>query len=116
MAETTVIFNSNLDEVLELLQPAKAKTLAEIGVVVQASAAENSPVRTGNLRRSWTVEVDEASSCVSIGVPKEELEGNYAVYVENGTSKQKAHHMLRNAVEQNKNQFPGIAETEFKNA
>ena len=118
MAGVTVEFKSNLEEVLPLIETATQKALLEIGAAVQESARKNSPVRTGALRDSWTVEIEteDKSGHVIIGVPMDELEGNYAKYVENGTSKQKAHHMLRNAVEQNKNQFPGIVEIEFKNA
>lgn len=113
---STVTFTSNLPEVLDLLQSAKAKTLTEIGIAVQGDAIDNSPVRTGALRRSWTVEVDEDNSCVTIGVPDGALDRDYAKYVELGTSKQPAQHMLRNAVESNRGNFKGITETEFKNA
>ena len=112
----TVTFTSNLQEVLDRLQSAKARTLADIGIAVQGAAIDNSPVRTGALRSSWTVEVDEDNSCVTIGVPERALERDYAKYVELGTSKQPAQHMLRNAVESNKRNFKGITESEFKNA
>lgn len=112
-----VTFNSNLDEIIDLFESAKSKCLLKIGVTVQADAASNSPVRTGALRDSWTVKVDEDDSSVSIGVPMDALDGNYAKYQELGTSRGvPARHMLRNAVEDNKNNFKQIAETEFKNA
>lgn len=112
----TVTFTSNLPEVLDRLQSAKSKALAEVGIAVQGDAIDNSPVRTGALRGSWTVEVDEDNSCVKIGVPVGDLDRDYAKYVELGTSKQPAQHMLRNAVESNKGNFRGITETVFKNA
>lgn len=112
-----VTFNSNLDEVIDLFESAKSKCLLDIGVTVQKDAASNSPVRTGALRGSWTVAVDEDDSSVTVGVPLDALDGNYAKYQELGTSRGvKPHHMLRNAVEDNKGNFKQIAETTFKNA
>lgn len=117
-----VTFNSNLDEVLHLFESAKAKTLLDIGVTVQGKAAEGSPVRTGDLRDSWTVEVDEEESYVAIGVPLKALPKgrkgeNYAKFVELGTSRgQIPRHMLRNAVNDSKDEFPNIAKINFKNA
>lgn len=112
-----VTFNSNLDEVIDLFESAKSKCLLDIGVTVQKDAASNSPVRTGALRGSWTVDVDEDDSSVSIGVPLDALDGNYAKYQELGTSRGvPARHMLRNAVEDNKGNFKQITEATFKNA
>lgn len=112
-----VTFTDNLDEVLHLFESAKSKALLDIGVTVQGAAGENSPVRTGALRSSWTVEVNEGESYVKIGVPLGALKGDYAKYQELGTSKGvPARHMLRNAVQNNIGQFSGIAETHFHNA
>lgn len=112
-----VTFNSNLEEVLHLFESAKSKCLLDIGATVQRDASSNSPVRTGALRDSWTVSVDEDDSSVTVGVPMDALDGNYAKYQELGTSRGvPARHMLRNAVENNKNNFKQIAETDFNNA
>ena len=112
-----VTITDNVDEVLHLFETALSKALLDIGLTVQADAAENSPVRTGALRGSWTVEVNEGESWVKIGIPLDKLEGNYGKYQELGTSRGiKPKHMLRNAVENNKGEFKNIAETEFKNA
>lgn len=112
-----VTITDNVDEVLDLFETALSKALLDIGLTVQADAAENSPVRTGDLRRSWTIEVNESGSWVKIGVPLDKLEGNYAKYQELGTSRGiKPKHMLGNAVENNKDEFKGIAEIHFKNA
>lgn len=117
MAVTVTITNNNVDEVLEKLETALSKALLDIGLTVQADAAENSPVRTGALRRSWTIEVNEGESWVKIGVPVDKLEGNYAKYHELGTSRGiKPKHMLRNAVEKNKGEFKNITKTHFENA
>lgn len=110
------MFTNNLEDVLDALTSAKAQALLAVGIAVQEHAKKNSPVRTGALRDSWAVEVNEDESSVSIGVPMDALDGNYAKYVELGTSKQKGQHMLGNAVETNKQEFKGITETQFKNA
>lgn len=112
-----VTINDNLDEVLHLFESALSKALLDVGVTVQSAAAQNSPVRTGALRRSWVVEVNEGEGWVKIGVPLDALDGNYAKYQELGTSRGiKPQHMLRNAVESNRANFKGIVEADFKNA
>lgn len=111
----TVTFRDNFDEVMHLFNTAKSRALAEIGGTVQEDAIKNSPKRTGALQSSWTVEVNEDEGSVSIGVPDGALDGDYAKYVESGTSKQPARHMLRNSVEENTTQFPQIAKAEFEN-
>lgn len=109
-----VTFKDNLDEVLDQLETARARALAVIGATVQEDAVKNSPKRTGALQQSWTVDVDEGDSSVTIGVPMDALDGNYAKYVEMGTSKMAPHHMLRTAVDANIGNFPGVVETEFR--
>ena len=110
------MFTNNIEEVLGALESATELALLEIGVAIQEHAKVNSPVRTGALRDSWAVDVRANESAVYVGVPLDALDGNYAKYVEAGTSKQKPQHMLRNAVEYNKQEFKGITETQFKNA
>lgn len=114
--EVEVTFSDNLDQVLDSLSSALARALASVGATIHQDAVENSPVRTGALRGSWIVEVNEAEKSVTVGVPMDALEGNYAKYVENGTSKQAARHMLRSAVEDNIGAFPGLVSVEFQNA
>lgn len=121
----TVTFTDNLPEVMDQFNTAKSRALAVIGGTVKEDAKKNSPVRTGALRDSWTVEVNEDESWVKIGVPLEALpkgepsndyeRDNYAKYVESGTSKMAGQHMLRRAVLDNQGQFPGIVKTEMKN-
>ena len=111
-----ITFNDNLDQILHLFESAKSKALLNIGVIVQDDASLNSPVRTGALRDSWSVEVNEDESYVKIGVLEGALDGDYAKYVETGTSRQNARHMLRNAVMTNTANIKNITETEFHNA
>lgn len=105
-----ITFTDNFEEFFDALKTAKAQALLEIGLDIQRDAALNSPVRTGNLRKSWTVQIDEDDSSVTIGVPEGALERDYAKYVEEGTSRQRAQHMLRDAVNANIGKFPEIIE------
>lgn len=114
--EIEVIFSDNLDQVLDSLSSALARALASVGATIHQDAVENSPVRTGALRQSWIVEVNEAEKSVTVGVPMDALDRNYAKFVENGTSKQPARHMLRSAVTDNLSAFPGLVSVEFQNA
>lgn len=121
----TVTFTNNFDEVMDQLETAKSRALAVIGATVQEDAIKNSPKRTGALQGSWTVEVNDEESWVKIGVPLDALpkgkenadyeRENYAKYVEAGTCKMAGRHMLRNAVNDNISQFPGIVKKEMKN-
>lgn len=107
----SITFNSNLEEVLSAVDSQTGAYLVAAGALIQSAAADNSPVRTGALRSSWTVEVESQDNggTVTIGVPMDKLKGNYAHYVEGGTSRQKAQHMLLNAVNENMGQLQGLA-------
>lgn len=114
----TIKLTDNTLKVIERFASAKTKALTEIGLAVEEDAAKGSPVRTGALRDSWTTRVSVGKGdYVQIGVPMDALKGNYAKYVETGTSKNKtARHMLQNAVNANRSQFPEIVKVEMKNA
>lgn len=113
----TIKLTDNTLKVIEKLGSAKTKALAEIGLAVEEDAAKGSPVRTGALRDSWITKVAIGKGdYVQIGVPTNALKGNYAKYVELGTSRQPARHMLQNAVNANREQFPEIVKVEMKNA
>lgn len=112
-----VTIKDNLPEVLHLFESAKSKALLAIGETVREDAIKNSPKRTGALQQNWVTEVNEGQSYVKIGVPLDALKGNYAKYVELGTSRgQLPRHMLQNAVNANRGQFEEIAKAEIKNA
>lgn len=112
-----VTIKDNLQEVLHLFESAKSKALLTIGETVREDAIKNSPKRTGALQQNWVSEINESQSYVKIGVPMDALKGNYAKYVELGTSKgQIPRHMLQTAVNANRGQFPEIVKVEMKNA
>ena len=107
----TITFTDNIEEVLSAVDSQTGQYLVDAGALIQGAAIENSPVRTGALRSSWAVEVESQDNggTVTIGVPMDALDGNYAHYVEGGTSRQKAQHMLLNAVNENMGQLQGLA-------
>ena len=111
-------FNSHIEECLQYATSANARALMRIGALVQGAAAVNSPVRTGALRSSWTVDVatEGSGGVVVIGVPLDALEGNYAKYVEAGTTRMAPRHMLRNAVNETMPYFGEIVNEEYINA
>lgn len=112
----TITVTDNLDEVLHLFESAISKALLEIGITVREDAARGSPVRTGALRDHFVVEVNEGEQWVKIGVPLDALQGNYAKYVELGTSRgQIPRHMLANAVNANRGSFVEIARDHLRN-
>lgn len=108
-----VIFNSNLQDFLDEFKSRESRILLDIGITIQDEAATNSPVRTGALRKSWTVEVSASEHYVIIGVPEDDPAAAYARYVESGTSKQRPQHMLRNAVNNRRGEFPMIARVDM---
>ena len=111
-----ITFKDNSAEFLAALNTANGRILTMAGDMIRTDAVKNSPKRTGALQQSWIVEVDTDAQTVTIGVPVDALERNYAKYVETGTSKMAGHHMLTNAVNENIGKFQGLALTEYKNA
>lgn len=111
-----IVFKDNSADFLRAMHTANGKVLSVIGALIQGDAIENSPKRTGALQQSWIVEVDTDKQTVTIGVPLDALDGNYAKYVEAGTTRQQPKHMLQNAVNSARDQIPGLAEAEYKNA
>lgn len=117
-----VVFRDNAEEVLSLLNSAKKKALFNIGAAAQGYAQDNTPVRTGSLAGSYTVEIDDAESAVRIGVPKDytspqgQKPGKYAIYVELGSRHNKAHHMIERAATEHNSEYKKLAKKAFENA
>ena len=59
MAQNSIIFTDNLDEVLAAVDSAISAGLVEIGATAQGYAKDLTPVRTGTLRDSIGVEVNK---------------------------------------------------------
>ncbi len=71
----------------------------EGALLIENSAKENSPVRTGNLRRSIHTEVSESPDEITATVGPS---ADYGIYVEFGTRKMAAQPYMRPAFEANR--------------
>lgn len=89
-------YKSNKDNVLNALTNAQKLALEAVGMLVEAEAKLRTPVDTGTLRRSISNQVDESDKRVDIGSNCE-----YAVYVHEGTSTQKAQPFIKDGVMEN---------------
>mgnify|MGYP001098141866 CR=1 FL=1 len=81
-------YESHKQEVLKKIKEAKKKTLHAVGVfgISELVISPKMRVKTGNLRNSYTYEIDLDEEKVTFGTPVE-----YAPYVELGTSRSKAY-------------------------
>lgn len=95
------------DDVTRELRLAIHRALVTIGLVAEGYAKRLCPVDTGRLRNSITFYTED--NAVHIGTNVE-----YAQFVEEGTSKQKAQPYLRPAVENHLDKYRAIVEKELK--
>lgn len=97
-----VKFIDRSSEVLRELAVRKTQALEAIGMRAETHAKALTPVDTGNLRNSMAhaVSVD----AVYIGSNVE-----YAPYVEYGTSRTKAHHMIKKAATEHSEEYKSLA-------
>lgn len=107
MVKVETNMTDNIDEVLEALAEKKQTSLEEVGQIAVNDARNNTPVDTGNLRNSMMYSIDNGAVAVGSNV-------DYAVYVEEGTRKQKAHHMVRNAMQDNISEFRTLIEQNMR--
>ena len=87
-------FESNLSNVLSALNLAKRQTTEAIGLYVESEAKLRCPVDTDNLRGSISHDSDEEKAVIGTNV-------EYGIFVEKGTSRQRAQPYLTPAVENN---------------
>ena len=118
MAGNSIVFTDNLDEVLRALDGALETGLVKIGAAAQGYAKDNTPVRTGNLANSVDWEEKEDEKAVYVGFSKEKTttDVKYAIFVEEGSRNNKAHHMLRRAATEHNAEYRKIMEDAMKNA
>lgn len=99
------IVADHTDEVIKELGKAIARSLEAVGIEAESDAARLCPVDTGRLRNSITHTIDGGEPAAYIGTNVE-----YASYVHNGTSRQKAQPFLTDAVNQNADKYRRIFE------
>lgn len=108
---SSVIFEDNSEEVLTAMKKAITRGFEAIGMKAETYTKDNTPVKTGRLRNSMTHAVDEDEPAAYIGTNV-----NYGIFVENGTQRQKANHMLRRAATEHTDEYKRLLEESMKNA
>ena len=98
-----VNFTNNADDILRLLEKGKRNALTAIGATAETYAKKATPVDTGRLRNSISHSVDGEAAYIGSNV-------EYAPYVELGTSRAKAHHMLQKAATEHSAEYKRLAE------
>jgi HK97 gp10 family phage protein len=117
MAQNSIIFTDNLDEVLSAVDSATTAGLVEIGATAQGYAKDLTPVRTGTLRDSIGVEVKKNEKAAYIGTMTDRFpEDPYGKYVELGAQGRKPVHMIRRAATDHKAEYKQIMEDAMEHA
>ena len=117
MAENSIIFTDNLDEVLSAIDSATTAGLVEIGATAQGYAKDLTPVRTGTLRDSIGVEVKKDEKAAYIGTIESRFPDKpYGKYVELGARGRAGVHMLQRAASEHGNEYKQIMEDAMKHA
>ena len=98
-----VDYKDNSQQILSALEKGIKNGLEAIGLTAETYAKKATPVDTGRLRNSISHAVD--GEAVYIGSNVE-----YAPYVELGTSRAKAHHMLQKAATEHSAEYKRLAE------
>lgn len=108
----------NTEEVLQAFHDAVGAGLNVIGMEAAGYTQDNTPVRTGNLANSvdWKVKEDEKAVYVGFSKEKTATDVKYAIFVEEGSRNNKAHHMLRRAAAEHGSEYRQILEDAMKNA
>lgn len=96
-------FTSNVNDILSALEKGKRNALTAIGATAETYAKKATPVDTGRLRNSISHTVDGEAAYIGSNV-------EYAPYVELGTSRAKAHHMLQKAATEHSAEYKRLAE------
>ena len=101
-------FTSNVNDILSALEKGKRNALTAIGATAETYAKKATPVDTGRLRNSISHTVDGEATYIGTNV-------EYAPYVELGTSRAKAHHMLQKAATEHTDEYKRLAKEAFEN-
>lgn len=96
-------FTSNVNDILRHMEKGKRNALTAIGATAETYAKKATPVDTGRLRNSISHSVDGEAAYIGSNV-------EYAPYVELGTSRAKAHHMLQKAATEHSAEYKRLAE------
>ena len=98
-----VDYKDNSQQILSALEKGIKNGLESIGLTAETYAKKATPVDTGRLRNSISHAVDGEAAYIGSNV-------EYAPYVELGTSRAKAHHMLQKAATEHSAEYKRLAE------
>ena len=104
-----VDYTDNGKQILSALEKGKRNALTAIGATAETYAKQETPVDTGRLRNSISHSVDGEAAYIGSNV-------EYAPYVELGTSRAKAHHMLQKAATEHSAEYKRLAEDAVQSA
>ena len=106
-------FTSNVNDILRRMEKGKRNALTAIGATAETHTKENITadklVDTGRLRNSISHTVDGEAAYIGTNV-------EYAPYLELGTKKITAHHYLKRAVTEHKDEYKELAVEAIKTA
>ena len=103
-----VDYKDNSEQVLSAMEKAKKTALEAIGLVAETYAKKETPVDTGRLRNSLTHTVKSDAAYIGTNV-------EYAPFVEFGSSRNRAHHMLKKAATEHTDEYKGLIRNAFEN-
>ena len=104
-----VDYKDNSQQILSALEKGIKNGLEAIGLTAETYAKKATPVDTGRLRNSISHAVDGEAAYIGSNV-------EYAPYVELGTSRAKAHHMLQKAATEHSAEYKRLSEDAVKSA
>ena len=97
----------NSAAVLAALEMKKKQALEAVGATAERHAKAITPVDTGRLKGSIAHAVDDNAAYIGTNV-------EYSPYVEYGTHRQKAHHMLKKAATEHGDEYAAIVKAAMK--
>lgn len=100
-------FISYVGQFKSAMNEAKKEFLNQAGLMLQTEYQSRTPVQTGNMREHETFDVHDDNNGLDIGTTPE---ASYALYVEEGSSRQPAQHILENTVMDNISNLEKIAD------
>ena len=109
MPDINIKFTDNSDEVRAVFRSACHRGLIAIGMTAERHAKDITPVDTGRLRNSISHAATEDAAYIGTNV-------EYAPYVELGTSRNKAHHMLKRAASEHSEEYKKLMQDALENA
>lgn len=109
MPDIDIKFTDRSGETMAAFRAACARGLIAVGIAAEGYAKAITPVDTGRLRNSISHAATEDAAYIGTNV-------EYAPYVEFGTSRNKAHHMLKRAASEHSEEYRQILEDSLKNA